>query len=692
MTLLTLSLIACSDKDPEDTGKDCTETAWFLDADLDGYGSSERVDACEAPSGYVAGSTDCDDADSSAHPDADEVCDGVDNDCDGAADEEPTDGSALFADADGDGFGDASSTTVACPGAEGWVQDDTDCDDADASAYPGADELCDGADNDCDGSTDGALWPTDFGAVSLTDAVASTDAELICIEAGTWDEALLIDGKTLSVRGFGVGETVLLGDGGVAVSLLGADDSIVSDLSFSSLTIDNSDGVLLQDVEASGLELARPSCEGCVVYVLDSDAVQFTRVDVRDNALELTGSNPRLTGLVNVRDSELAWTGSVMEDNAVTASWKTTTVSGVLLYTFGSTVALSEMAFEGNSYELFALSDNANTVQVTTRGLLNVNMTDLELTDVDVLDNRFEMTAVNEGGGVAYSTATLVLENNGGDVRWTRGTISGNESDLFATSQSQNYLMLVSTSARFEDLDVVGNGLSATTDTGAAITAGIYLQNMAHVGVRVDLRDNTFLASGNGGWMYSVYGGYDIDESSFTNVVLAGNDLTGDTQSAYGIFWAGASQDLTATNLTVIDNRVASKYVGGTFYMDRSALSLENSAVHDNEVEADLKDLGASSVLYANAQGSATFAYNSFSGNTSNQDLHFQHANNDIDPIGTDGNIDAEPGFADTSGSVVDWDLSLGAGSDLIDAGDPSIEDVDGSVCDIGAWGGPESF
>ena len=69
-----------------DTGEACEPQAWYLDGDGDGYGGSEMVMACDQPSGGTTGSRDCDDTDATVHPDAEEVCDGIDNNCDGLTD------------------------------------------------------------------------------------------------------------------------------------------------------------------------------------------------------------------------------------------------------------------------------------------------------------------------------------------------------------------------------------------------------------------------------------------------------------------------------------------------------------------------------------------------------------------------------------------------------------------------------
>jgi len=128
-------------------------TTFYLDSDGDGYGDSNNsIDDCTGPAGYVANDTDCDDSDSNNFPGNTEVCDGSDNDCDGLVDEGVT--TTYFLDNDGDGYGDSNNSVDDCTAPTGYVVDNTDCDDNDASNYPGNTEICDGADNNCDGVVD----------------------------------------------------------------------------------------------------------------------------------------------------------------------------------------------------------------------------------------------------------------------------------------------------------------------------------------------------------------------------------------------------------------------------------------------------------------------------------------------------------------------------------------------------------
>ena len=133
-------------------------SAWYLDADSDGYGSvGSLLMSCEQPSGYVSNSDDCNDADAAFSPISAEICDGFDNDCDGAIDD--ADGNVVTAnvwylDHDADGYGDPLFTLSACNQPVNYVADNTDCDDFNFAASPAAQEVCDGLDNNCDGLTD----------------------------------------------------------------------------------------------------------------------------------------------------------------------------------------------------------------------------------------------------------------------------------------------------------------------------------------------------------------------------------------------------------------------------------------------------------------------------------------------------------------------------------------------------------
>ena len=130
---------------------------WYLDFDEDGFGDPDETStACDQPDGYVDNDEDCDDGFTTVYPDATEICDGLDNDCDEFIDEEATDDAIWYADADEDGFGDPDDALEDCAQPDGYIDNDFDCDDGDIDVSPAADEYCDGIDNDCDGVVDNA--------------------------------------------------------------------------------------------------------------------------------------------------------------------------------------------------------------------------------------------------------------------------------------------------------------------------------------------------------------------------------------------------------------------------------------------------------------------------------------------------------------------------------------------------------
>jgi uncharacterized delta-60 repeat protein len=188
-------------------------TVWFKDADKDGYTDGTTKVACEKPSDeYVSSATagDCDDGDSSMNPARTEICDGKDNNCNGQPDEgfnvgqsctvgvgecartgqyvckadgsgtqcnaipgtptpevcdgldndcdgQPDDGVLLvfYKDTDGDGYTDGT-TQVGCTAPSGYALSATsgDCNDNDPNINPARAEICDYKDNNCNGQVD----------------------------------------------------------------------------------------------------------------------------------------------------------------------------------------------------------------------------------------------------------------------------------------------------------------------------------------------------------------------------------------------------------------------------------------------------------------------------------------------------------------------------------------------------------
>ena len=157
-----LALIACNAGagKPALDGRDtaCERSTVYGDLDGDGHGDPDAARSGCGDEPGVANDADCDDADVDIHPGAAEVCNGLDDNCDGLVDD--GDPSVVgqtywYPDADGDGYGESdASARRACFGAETEVADASDCNDANASVNPDAEEVCDGHDNDCDGLVD----------------------------------------------------------------------------------------------------------------------------------------------------------------------------------------------------------------------------------------------------------------------------------------------------------------------------------------------------------------------------------------------------------------------------------------------------------------------------------------------------------------------------------------------------------
>ncbi len=182
--------------DADSSVDSATMSTWYADADGDGYGDGSRsFQRCDLAAGSVADATDCDDADAAINPGAAERCDAADTDedCDGLADDDDPSVASVgmipwYLDDDGDGYGDAADSSMACDAPSGRVADDSDCDDTRPAINPDATEVCDAADTDedCDGLADDAdsdthtasmsTWYSDLDGDGYGDPLATSQA------------------------------------------------------------------------------------------------------------------------------------------------------------------------------------------------------------------------------------------------------------------------------------------------------------------------------------------------------------------------------------------------------------------------------------------------------------------------------------------------------------------------------------
>ncbi|MBI4705054.1 MAG: VCBS repeat-containing protein, partial [Deltaproteobacteria bacterium] len=257
---------------------------FFKDNDGDGFGGVTTTLACSPPPGYVADGGDCNDFNKDINPKAPEVCNDVDDNCNGFPDDGvPT--QKIYKDNDADGFAAKNAQSQdKCNVPVGWTLEkdwngdkvsDWDCNDSDVTMYPGAVELCDGKDNDCNGQAD-SQCPTACAGFPVSIAGASG-----------WSSILLYDVNADGTLEIQAGSSLVKPDGSVLASGFPGNDAQMTDVDLDGVAeFIFGDGLYRFQGGAFVKVLALPNAAGLKTAVGDVDADGVVDL-VRDNGAGL---------------------------------------------------------------------------------------------------------------------------------------------------------------------------------------------------------------------------------------------------------------------------------------------------------------------------------------------------------------------------------------------------------------------
>ncbi|MDD5178153.1 MAG: MopE-related protein [Candidatus Nanoarchaeia archaeon] len=173
------------DNDCDGTSDDGVKTTYYKDKDGDTYGNSGvTIEACSAPATYVSDKTDCNDNFANIHPGATEICNGIDDDCDGTTDEGGICSAKIYyCDNDTDTYISSAVSgtcnTYNCVPTGCSETPGNDCNDNNKNINPGKTESCNGIDDDCDGIIDEGvknIYYKDFDNDTYGDILITTEA------------------------------------------------------------------------------------------------------------------------------------------------------------------------------------------------------------------------------------------------------------------------------------------------------------------------------------------------------------------------------------------------------------------------------------------------------------------------------------------------------------------------------------
>ncbi len=532
----------------------------YWDRDLDGFGDDEFVSrVCKLPADGSEKGGDCDDLNPLSNPDAPEICDGLDNNCDGTVDEDaPL--NTFYADADGDGHGNSADTVESCFAPPGFVGEDDDCDDTDAEAWTGRAEICDWLDNNCDGNVDEGLE-----------------------EIRQWEDA---DGD-----GAGDPNTVVFACGpgsGVADNPLDCDDS------------DPNIGINAEDIQGDGID---QDCDGFV----DEYGIPAPYADLT-------------AALAAAPD------GSVVQFDA-----------GTFTGTFDLTGRDVTLAGEGCSRTELYGDSLGNVVKMDAGSVVNIRIS----------------------GGFAPRGGGLHVD---GDVRADEICATGN-----AANNNGGGIAVFTGSLDIEDSLIQGNA-------SGGFGGGVHVFEGAQLTMRrTHIIDNSAL---DGGGLSNHGGPVDV-----SNTVFAGNIADSDGGGIY-IEFTEVDDPFGDPYEPAMTVRYSTFHANEASYRGQAIANLGGDLDFANSVFTE--HTGANTATYAwyhYREETTTLDYVAYrgGGGWDHTDQWWWGALR-----GDPRYVEVDP-----SRPIAEWDLHLSPDSAYVDAGDPAEVDPDGSPADLGAYGGP---